>query len=356
MTNKTISPAELNRLMTDFTDLVSDNLYVKIPYEKWRLLKKIHRMTQVTAMDHFSVIEVCDLDTSIIFSATDDSFGQFLAENLLKVKSVKTKANDYFTSAGLNTSNIASSCASVGVSICNECGSYRDVNDTLNDLSEKYDKPSNKNNIKKENNNMKGFNFDFGPCTGDAVRMSMYGVAVKNTAGIWVSYNAKDKSIIDVDVFNFDGGKYMFKMPVSISDVMIGDVIIHNRVPMFVTDVTADNKIVAVDVRAGEEKSVIPTTNMFGFNFITKIVSMFNALGDAPTPEAPFGNMLPFLMMGENGSEDFDPMLMFMMTQGAGGSGSDMFSNPMMMYFLMKDKDSSSDNMLPLMMMMSAKK
>ena len=203
---------------------------------------------------------------------------------------------------------------------------------------------------------MKGFNFDFGPCTNDAVRMSMYGVAVKNTAGIWVSYNAKDKSIIDVDVFNFDGGKYMFKMPVAISDVMIGDVIIHNRVPMFVTDVTADNKIVAVDVRAGEEKSVIPTTNMFGFNFITKIVSMFNALGDAPTPEAPFGNMLPFLMMGENGSEDFDPMLMFMMTQGAGGSGSDMFSNPMMMYFLMKDKDGSNDNMLPLMMMMSAKK
>ena len=117
------------------------------------------------------------------------------------------------------------------------------------------------------------------------------------------------------------------------------------------TDVTADNKIVAVDVRAGEEKSVIPTTNMFGFNFITKIVSMFNALGDAPTPEAPFGNMLPFLMM--NDGEDFDPMLMFMMTQGTGGA--DMFSNPMMMYFLMKDKDNMSD-MLPMMMMMGMKK
>ena len=201
---------------------------------------------------------------------------------------------------------------------------------------------------------MKGFNFDFGPCTNDAVRMSMYGVAVKNTAGIWVSYNTKDGTIIDVDAFNFNGSKYMFKMPVSIKDVMIGDVIIHNRVPMFVTDVTADNTIIVIDIRAGEEKCIIPTTNMFGFNFVTKITSLLTAFGEAPTTDAPFGNMLPFLMMGEDGGEDFDPMLMFMMMQGTGGS--DMFSNPMMMYFLMKDKDSSSDNMLPLMMMMGAKK
>ena len=346
MNSTTLSQKQLQDLMTDFADLASDGQYVKTPYEKWRLLKKIHGYATSVVTDNYSKIEIYDLDTSVTFTTSDDSFGQFLVENLFKIKTLNIKASDY---PSLKTSNVSTICASVGVNVCDSTGAYRNTFDVIDDLSKKYDTLTNKN--KKENNNMKGFNFDFGPCTGDAVRMSMYGVAVKNTAGIWVSYNAKDKSIIDVDVFNFDGGKYMFKMPVPISDIMIGDVIIHNRVPMFVTDVTADNKIVAVDVRAGEEKSVIPTTNMFGFNFITKIVSMFNALGDAPTPEAPFGNMLPFLMM--NDGEDFDPMLMFMMTQGTGGS--DMFSNPMMMYFLMKDKDNMSD-MLPMMMMMMGMK
>lgn len=347
MTNTFLSQEWLQKLMADFVDLVSDGQYVKTPYEKWRLLKKIHGSATGVVTDNYSKIEIYDLDTSVTFTTADNSFGQFLAENLFKIKTLNIKASDF---PSLTASNASTVCASFGVNVCDSTGAYRNTFDVIDDLSKKYDELTNKN-IKKENNNMKGFNFDFGPCTGDAVRMSMYGIAVKNTAGIWVSYNAKDKSIIDVDVFNFDGGKYMFKMPVAISDVMIGDVIIHNRVPMFVTDVTADNKIVAVDVRAGEEKSVIPTTNMFGFNFITKIVSMFNALGDAPTPEAPFGNMLPFLMM--NDGEDFDPMLMFMMTQGTGGS--DMFSNPMMMYFLMKDKDNMSD-MLPMMMMMGMKK
>ena len=347
MNSTYLSQKQLQDLMTDFADLVSDGQYVKTPYEKWRLLKKIHGSATGVVTDNYSKIELYDLDTSVTFSVSDNSFGQFLAENLFKIKILNIKASDY---PSLTTSNVSTVCASVGVDVCDSTGTYRNVSDIIDDFGKKYDELTNKN--KKENNNMKGFNFDFGPCSNnDAVRMSMYGIAVKNIAGIWVSYNAKDKSIIDVDVFNFDGGKYMFKMPVPISDIMIGDVIIHNRVPMFVTDVTADNKIVAVDVRAGEEKNVIPTTNMFGFNFITKIVSMFNALGDAPTPEAPFGNMLPFLMM--NDGEDFDPMLMFMMTQGTGGS--DMFSNPMMMYFLMKDKDNMSD-MLPMMMMMGMKK
>ena len=164
------------------------------------------------------------------------------------------------------------------------------------------------------------------------------------TAAIQDSYS-------NIEIYDLDTS-----VKFSITDNSFGQFLAENLfkiqcVKINATDVTADNKIVAVDVRAGEEKSVIPTTNMFGFNFITKIVSMFNALGDAPTPEAPFGNMLPFLMMSDG--EDFDPMLMFMMTQGTGGS--DMFSNPMMMYFLMKDKDNMSD-MLPMMMMMGMKK
>lgn len=220
---------------------------------------------------------------------------------------------------------------------CDNCYYAKKVNENKNDEGEKT--------------KMKGFNFDFGPCTGDQVRMSMYGLAIKNANSEWVSYN--DGQVVNVDVLNFDGAKYMFKMPVAVKDIAVGDIVIHNRVPMFVESV--ENGIHVVDIRAGEKKEILPTTNMFGFNFVTKIVSMFNAFQSSPTPDQPFGNMLPFLMLnGEDGkSMDSDTMIMFMMMQGQTGSAN-MFSNPMMLYFLMKDKGNS--DMLPLMFMMNQSK
>ena len=202
----------------------------------------------------------------------------------------------------------------------------------------------------KENDSMKGFNFDFGPCTGDNVRMSMYGIAVKNQAGEWVSYNPATAQIVNVDIFNFDGGKYMFKMPVSPSQVETGDVIIHNKKAMFVLE-KDENGFVVVDPHAGEEKKVVPTSNCFGFNFITQVVSMFDAFAAAPTTDAPFGNFLPFMMMGED--KEIDPMMMmFMMNQNG---ANDMFSNPMMMYMLCGDK-MQGDAVWPLMFLMNQNK
>lgn len=220
---------------------------------------------------------------------------------------------------------------------CDTCYYARKVNENKNDEGEKT--------------KMKGFNFDFGPCTNDQVRMSMYGLAIKNASGEWVSYN--DGQVVNVDVLNFDGAKYMFKMPVAVKDIAVGDIVIHNRVPMFVESV--ENGIHVVDIRAGEKKEILPTTNMFGFNFVTKIVSLFNAFQSSPTPDQPFGNMLPFLMLnGEDGKTmDSDTMLMFMMMQNQNGSAN-VFANPMMLYFLMKDKGGS--DILPWMLMMNQNK
>ena len=206
------------------------------------------------------------------------------------------------------------------------------------------------NNVddKKGNNKMKAFNFDFGPCTNDNIRMSMYGLAVKNANGTWVSYNPESKEIIDVDIFNFDGGKFLYKMPVAIKDVKVGDIVIHNRKAMFVTEV-AETGMTAIDPQAGEEKKILLTKSPFGFNFATKVVSLFNMTSDAPTPDAPFGNMLPFLMMSENSGE-FDMNTMLMLSMMGGQSGMDFSKNPMMMYFLMKDSK-NADDLLPLMFM-----
>ena len=206
------------------------------------------------------------------------------------------------------------------------------------------------NNVddKKGNNKMKAFNFDFGPCTNDNIRMSMYGLAVKNANGTWVSYNPESKEIIDVDIFNFDGGKFLYKMPVAVKDVKVGDIVIHNRKAMFVIDVS-DAGMTAIDPQAGEEKKILLTKSPFGFNFATKVVSLFNMTSDAPTPDAPFGNMLPFLMLSENSGE-FDMNTMLMLSMMGGQSGMDFSKNPMMMYFLMKDSK-NADDLLPLMFM-----
>ena len=195
---------------------------------------------------------------------------------------------------------------------------------------------------------MKGFNFDFGPC-GSTVRLSMYGMAIQNVAGEWVSYNPDSGEIVNVDVFNMpDGGKYMYKMPVAIKDVKEGDIVIHNRVPMFVTAIDKNGTFTVTDVRAGESKTIIPTRSPFGFNFITKIISLFGNMM-TPTTDNPFGNMWMFAFMSDDKNFDMNDMMMLSMM-----SGNDFGSiNPMMLMLMADNKDSKSDWLMPLMLMNS---
>ena len=235
------------------------------------------------------------------------------------------------------------------------CDSVGEMEDRLKKLEDELQKKVNKVEktecVKENDTMMKGINFDFGPC-GSTVRMSMYGMAIQNISGDWVSYNPDSHEIINVDVFNMaDGGKYMYKMPVAIADVKEGDIVIHNRTPMFVTAINKNGTFEVTDVRAGETKNIIPTRNMFGFNFMTKVVSLFGAFTDAPTADQPFGNMLPFLMMGDD--KDIDPMMMYMMMNSQSSGGTNMFANPMMMYMMMKDNNGADGKTFDPMLMMA---
>lgn len=206
---------------------------------------------------------------------------------------------------------------------------------------------------RKENDNMKFANFDFGPCAGDNVRMSMYGIAVKNGSGTWVSYDKANDQVMDVDILNFDGAQFLYKMPVAIKDIDKGMVIVHNRKPMFVTDVNGTD-IEVVDPCAGERKTILPTRSPFGFNFYTRVVSLLDGLGGmtAASESNPFGNMLPMLMLSDN--KDIDPMmLMLMMNQN--GTGTQMFNNPFMFYLMASKDDSKMKDYLPLLMMSGIK-
>lgn len=207
-----------------------------------------------------------------------------------------------------------------------------------------------KDNEEKENK-MKGFNFDFGKITNDSIRMSMYGMAVKNVSGVWTAYDKGTGDLMDVDVFNFDGSNFLFKMPVAIKDIAVGDVIIHARKPMFVISKTEAGDLIAIDPVAGEKKTIMPSKNMFGFNFATKVVSLFdNLMGQAPTSENPFGNMWMLMLM--DGKSDLKDIMISMMLINQ-ASGSTNTFNPMML-MLMNDSD-MKDMAIPLMLMNQAK-
>lgn len=221
----------------------------------------------------------------------------------------------------------------------------------LEALSEKIQAVADKyNNIdKKESSIMKGFNFDFGPMNANVVRMSIYGLAVKNKTGSWVAYDAKNEEIMDVDVFNFDGSKFMYRMPVAINDVAAGDVIVHMSVPMFVVGKSEDGKAVyAVDPVAGERKEIMLTKSPFGFNFVTKVV---NFLGNSFNADAsnPFGNLGLMMMLSED-NKGMSDMLPLMMLSG----NVPMDSNMLMMLALFNSE--KMNDMLPFMLMMNANK
>jgi hypothetical protein len=92
----------------------------------------------------------------------------------------------------------------------------------------------------------------------------------------------------------------------------------------------------------------MPTKNMFGFDFYTKLVNVFGDFAGQASKDNPFGNMLPFMMMSDGGKmEDMLPMLMMM------GGQFDM-SNPMMLMAMCGD--SKMGDILPLMMMMNMNK
>lgn len=206
--------------------------------------------------------------------------------------------------------------------------------------------------VKKENNKMdnKIFNFDFGPLKSDNVRMSMYGLAVKNRDGNYVAWDKANESIMNVDILNFNGDGLMYKMPVPFKDIKDGDIIIHNRVPMFVFAVY-EKTLGVIDVYSGESKTIILSKSPFGFDFATKVVSIidFGAMSDSvPSEDNPFGSMWPFFML--NGSDSIDPMMLAFMCAGEGNS-----ANPMMMYALLASKG-NNDNLLPLMLMMNGGK
>lgn len=207
---------------------------------------------------------------------------------------------------------------------------------------------------KKEKEDMNFFkNFEFGPVKNDTVRLSPYGLAVKNLDNSWVAYDVASDSIIDVDVFNFEGKNLIYKIPAAPHTIHAGDMIVHQGKAMYVlTDVCkGDTCVSVIDPRAGESKEILFTKSPFGFTFVVKLVSLLDMPGIGASTDSPFGNLLPLALMGDKDC-DAGTMMAMMMMMNSEDCNFNM-SDPMMMYALMSGDN--KDMLLPMMLMAGRK-
>lgn len=350
------------RILDKFqTEIKPYGSYEKMPYEEWRNINpnkpydKIGiEITSKNIILHYYKVD-SDTQNPILDSwfhyrlSKSSSFGQYLIKEYLNTEeknmgfSKISNSNDIFSTT-INNSNDTTE-ANIAT-INTDWNITLDANANKVDierLEQEIDKLKVEiKNKEKEDKNM--FDFDFGKVNSDAIRLSAYGIAVKNASNVWVSYDAKSEQIINVDILNISGNNLLYKIPVAFSQIKTGDTIIHARKPMFIVDFTEDHKaFVAVDIMAGEEKTIIPCKSPFGFDFVTKVVSIMD-FGPAPDSTNPFGNMLPLMLMGDN--KELDPMMMYF-CMGMGGNNQQI--NPMMMYMLMGDKGKNSDDLFKMM-------
>ena len=398
---------EWNQYLNAFKLLVVDKVYSPVEYSIWRSIynTKGYDLVEIFYDKEFSTITITlypldlqkNLDKKIFnFSKEDGSLGTFLYSSLnlnfsladstddnkkifnnneynynkiLNVKEDRTnpvlKENNIdwsytptITSDSLTASSITATTAPSSLTETNmiaieplklsdwSVNINKDFTSSINELTTEV------NDCKKEieklkqgrNNSMNMFgNFDFGKVNGDNVRMSMYGIAVKNSAGTWVSYNSNNGEIVDVDIMNFNGSNFMYKVPVALNQVKVGDVVIHNRKPMFVIGID-NNKFTAVDVMVGEEKTVLPTKNMFGFNFITKVISFMDFNGEnKPSENNPFGNAWMFMLNSDENMSTEDMLALMMMTSSNGNFN--FMNNPMLMMLFASENNNNADGM-----------
>ena len=194
----------------------------------------------------------------------------------------------------------------------------------------------------KEDNSMNNIfsnifgDIDFGKVTTSRIKYSMNGIAFSDKNSKYMVY--KDNRAIDVTDMTIDAP--LFAMPVAANQIKVGDIIRFKNNYVIVKEFT-DDGLKIINPIEGDIKTIIPEVNVFNFNYYTKIISPFESIGATANENNPFGNFLPLMMLSgdaNNGNGNDNNMLKYMMFSQMSGGTID-FSNPMMMYMLMGDKE-----------------
>ena len=358
----------LNNFANDLNNTHKSQYTTRIPYATWRKLKKpFCKLTISTSKNpddyinlKFEYINAPALE--LTFNIHDNGFGTWLYDHFdtnpreddnknvddndmtqYEVNSITTTSS---TAVDSNTTIPYSTNIWTTTTIPYSTTNYtttvtpEDINKLIDNKLNERKEPTNK--MEKTNDFL---TFDFGPVNDNQFAASPYGIAVyAPETDTWLTYNADTNEVVDAKIFHFDVKGFFYKIPTPISNIKTGDIIIHMGTPMFVRAVNTDNTVTAVNYHDASVTTILPKKSPFGFNFITKVISLMSFDKMTADKDNPFGNMLPFFMMQDG---KFDPMMLLFMN---GGNMENM--NPLLLY-LMMDKKNNNKDILPLMLMMS---
>ena len=193
-------------------------------------------------------------------------------------------------------------------------------------------------NLSKGSSNKMNINlnnlFDFGPMNDGNVMYSPYGLAFRNSNNQYLTYNPTTKKTTDVTGLTIDLEGLIYKIPVGLNSVKPGDIIVHNGKPICVEGIE-DHSVICVDIENSELKTVIPPTNIFGFNYVTKITPLFNLGSANPSEDNPFGDIMPYLLFStlsgndssNKSSNGFDMQTLLLMSLLNGNADGNFFGN-----------------------------
>lgn len=227
-----------------------------------------------------------------------------------------------------------------------------EYNKLLDSVALPKSNPSKKEKERKSMNTMTNFinKFNFGAVSNDVVKMTLYGPAFATGAGTYIAYDKTKDEYIDATEFQLPVDGLFYNVPIVAKDLDVGDFIKHPAQKdeyIRVTEIK-DGKVTGEAVSKGEVVTLLPTKSPFGFNFYTKLFAPFdmNFMGGEANKDNPFGNILPFILLNDKDGKGMDMSTMALM-MAMGGSNK---INPLM-FLLLNKNESSTDNLLPLMLL-----
>lgn len=304
--------AEKKPLLDLFSQLCSGKFYQKIPYKQWKKL--------------------LDSETSY-FLIREEIFENYYRKIEVYKNNYGVPEEPLFECSARGLTAYDNGFAEF---LCNHWGEFKPGETIKNNTEE--------NNMKT--NNL--INFEFGPVSNTQFRISPYGIAVATKSNGWVAYNSKTEEVFNVDIINFDVSQLIYKMPVTMSNIKPGDILIHSERPVFVRKVNENGTVSVLNYANSTVVDILPVKSPFGFNFFTKICSLIDLNTISADADNPFGNILPFLIFSGEDKENFDPrMLLFF------NKDNNIFNNnnPLFFYLLFNKNNGDMNDILPLILL-----
>ena len=202
---------------------------------------------------------------------------------------------------------------------------------------------------KKESkmNFLSSLNINCGKVSDPNLTASLNGVAIKGLDGQFRAYDKSKDKIMNVTGLTL-GNDYLYILPCALKDVKVGDVIVNADTFVTVVKVHNDGTFTVVDPKASEQKIAVPAQNVFGFNYVSKIVNLLDGMIN-PSDDNPFGiNPLMFVLFDETKESENSNALFAAMLMGQNGN---IDINSMLPFLLMGKGDNNMLTMFALMSM-----